>query len=62
MVMDAQTAKTTLKLIANRRNTIVHEADIDPSTNLKYLISKFDCQSTTDFLCKCGEKIVSLVV
>ena len=61
MGMDDKTAKTTLKLIADRRNSIVHEADIDPSTNKKYSISKTECQSITDFLCKCGEEIVGLV-
>ena len=61
MGMDDRTAKTTLKLIINRRNSIVHEADIDPSTNQKYSISKDECQSITDFLSKCGEEIVGLV-
>lgn len=60
--MDDKTAKTTLKLIVDRRNSIVHEADIDPSTNQKYLIDKDDCQQTTDFLDRCGEEIVNLVV
>jgi RiboL-PSP-HEPN len=61
MMTDDGTAKTTLKLIASRRNAIVHEADIDPSTNHKYSISKLECQSITEFLCKCGEAIVDLV-
>lgn len=60
--MDDQSAKTTLKLIADRRNSIVHEADINPSTNVKYSISKNECKSITDFLYKCGEGIVNLVV
>ncbi|MCP6758343.1 MAG: HEPN domain-containing protein [Fischerella sp. CENA71] len=62
MGMDDKTVKTELKLIANRRNIIVHEADIDPSTGKKYTISKMECQSITDFLCKCGESIVHLVI
>jgi RiboL-PSP-HEPN len=62
MATDDRTAKTTLKLITNRRNLIAHEADIDPSTNQKYPISKLECQSITEFLCKCGEAIVDLVV
>lgn len=61
MMIDDTTAKTTLKLIASRRNSIVHEADIDPSTNLKYSISKSECQSITSFLYQCGEAIVDLV-
>ena len=39
MNMDERIVKTTLKLIADRRNSIVHEADIDPSTNQKYSIN-----------------------
>jgi len=61
MAMDDKTAKTTLKLIVDRRNVIVHEADIDPLTNKKYSISKSDCKSVTDFISKCGEEIVGLV-
>jgi len=61
MMMDDSTAKKTLKLIASRRNSIVHEADIDPSTNLKYSISKSECQSITEFLYQCGEAIVDLL-
>ena len=60
--LDDKTAKTTLKLIIDRRNLIVHEADIDLSTNQKYLIDKDDCQQITNFLDRCGEKIVNLVI
>lgn len=62
MEIDNETAKTTLKLIASRRNSIAHEADINPTTNQKYSISKSECQSITEFLCKCGEAIVDLVI
>lgn len=62
MGTDDKTAKTTLKSIANRRNTIVHEADINPSTNEKYPISTEDCQMSTDFIHGCGKAIVELVV
>lgn len=62
MATDDKTAKTTLKLIVDRRNTIVHEADIEPSTNQKYSISKTECLSITEFLGRCGEEIVNLVV
>jgi RiboL-PSP-HEPN len=54
--------KTKLKLIASRRNAIVHEYDIDLSSNSKYPINKDDCQSTTDFLEQCGEAIVKLII
>lgn len=61
MNMDERTVKTTLKLIADRRNSIVHEADIDPATNQKYSINKAECESITNFLSNCGEAIVNLV-
>lgn len=61
MAMDEKTVKTTLKLIANRRNIIVHEADINPLTEEKYEVNKHECSSFTDFLCLCGESIVNLV-
>jgi hypothetical protein len=62
MGLNDQEVKTKLKLIASRRNTIVHESDIDPSVNSKYPISKVDCQSITDFLEQCGETIVELIL
>jgi hypothetical protein len=61
MNMDEKTVKTTLKLIADRRNSIVHEADIDPTTNQKYSINKAECEFITNFLSICGEAIVNLV-
>ncbi|MBR8826831.1 MAG: hypothetical protein DSM107014_02830 [Gomphosphaeria aponina SAG 52.96 = DSM 107014] len=62
MELDDKTAKNTLKLIADRRNSIVHEADIKPGTNKKYSIHQTDIQSITDFLGQCGKEIVGLVV
>ena len=62
MGIDENTAKTTLKLIVDRRNSIVHEADIDPSTNLKFTINQTDCTITTNFLEKCGLTIANLVI
>lgn len=53
--------RTTLKLIADRRNTIVHEADIDPLTNEKLGITKAECEELTDFLHLCGNEIAKLV-
>ncbi len=62
MAVPDSEARTTLKLIVDRRNVIVHESDIDPTTNQKYSISKDECTSITDFLEKCGEESVNLVV
>ena len=44
------TAKTTLRLIANRRNAIVHEADLDPITSQKIPISKTESEDISAFL------------
>lgn len=54
--------RTTLKLIADRRNTIVHEADIDPLTNEKLSINKVECEDLTNFLHRCGNEIAKLVI
>ncbi len=54
--------RTTLKLIADRRNTIVHEADIDPLTNEKLSINKAECEELTNFLHRCGNEIAKLVI
>lgn len=54
--------RTKLKLIATRRNNIVHEADIDPISNMKNRISRSECDDITNFLEHCGQAIVSLVV
>jgi len=61
MTRPEDSVKTKLKLIASRRNTIVHEADIDPLTNKKYSINVADCESTTDFLYACGKEIYNKV-
>jgi len=58
---DSVTQKT-LKLIADRRNAIVHEADIDPVTNTKLNITKLECEEITAFLHKCGNEIADLVI
>jgi hypothetical protein len=60
--IDDKTLKTTLKLIVDRRNSIVHEADINPSTNQKYSISKTESETITKFLFDCGTAIVGLVI
>ncbi len=61
MGMTDKKAKTTLKLIVVRRNAIVHEADIDPTTNAKLPINQAECRQITDFLQSCGATITTLV-
>ena len=55
------TVKTTLKTICARRNSIVHEADIDPFTDSKIPITKSDSEHAVQFLKICGEAIYNLV-
>jgi hypothetical protein len=42
--------KERLRLIVQRRNKIVHEADIDPTTGLRWGILETDVDATIDFL------------
>lgn len=53
--------KQTLQLISQRRNTIVHESDIDPSTGEKYVITRVECEDMTKFIWECGKAIYNLV-
>lgn len=62
MAMDEEKVKTTLKLIVDRRNQIVHEADIDIVSGTKYPIATADCVATVSFVEKCGEEITKLVI
>lgn len=55
------TAKTTLRLIANRRNAIVHEADLDPITGQKLSITKEESINIATFLSNLGNAICTLV-
>ena len=55
------TAKTTLRLIANRRNAIVHEADLDPITDQKIPISKNESDDISTFLLNLGKALCDLV-
>lgn len=55
-------AVTQMKLIASRRNAIVHESDMDPLSNTKTPISRSECEAITDFVHNCGQAIVNLVV
>ncbi|EPF8031709.1 HEPN domain-containing protein [Vibrio fluvialis] len=58
---DHNTVKTTLKLIADRRNMIVHESDLDPFTNEKHAISAQDVDDSINFIEKCGTAIYRLI-
>lgn len=61
MNLSGKFASTKLKLIADRRNAIVHQSDIDPFTGKKATISKAEASDVSDFLERCGEAIVTLV-
>jgi len=62
MATTDKTARTTLKLITDKRNSIVHEADIDPFTNAKFNINKTESESSLNFLYHCGNIIANLVI
>jgi len=61
MNMSDSAVKTSLKLIATRRNAIVHEADLDPITHIKQPIDSQIIADNTDFLERCGDAIENLV-
>lgn len=50
------------KLIATRRNAMVHEADLDPVTNQKQAITRAEATEICDFLLALGDRIYNLVV
>ena len=52
---------TQLNNIADKRNLIVHEADINPTTNQKTIHSPQDIADEVDFIKKLGESIYSCV-
>lgn len=52
---------TKMKLIAGRRNAIVHESDMDPLTNTKTPINRAECNDITSFVEVCGNAIIALV-
>ena len=62
MGWDTNDAKTKLKLVAGRRNAIVHESDMHPLTNAKTPITAAECKDVTDFLQLCGRTIAKLVI
>ncbi|MEP3068651.1 MAG: HEPN domain-containing protein [Parvibaculum sp.] len=55
------TARTTLKLIVDRRNSIVHESDMDPITQKKLPISRNDSIDAINYINHCGLAIARLV-
>ena len=62
MTLNDKVAKQTLKLIADKRNAIVHEADIDPTTNAKFPTSQTETDNIVNFLDNCGNTIAGLVI
>ncbi len=54
--------KTQVKLIANRRNSIVHEFDMSPLTDTRTQITRTEVAGVTDFLDTCGKAIAKLVL
>lgn len=61
MTLDSGFVTTKMKLIAGRRNAIVHESDRDPLSDEKIPIDRSECAEITDFIEACGTAIVALV-
>lgn len=57
---DEKVTRTTLKVISNRRNSIVHEADIDPVTETKLPINRSEVEDVATLLRKVAEAIYAL--
>ena len=62
MLISKQDIRIRLKNIINRRNQIVHEADINPLTNNKESINVTDTQSTINFIERICEVIFNFVL
>lgn len=60
--MTDEEARRDQKLIATRRNAIVHEADLDPVTNTKQAVTRIEAKVTSDFLLVLGNRICDLVI
>ncbi|MCG9731143.1 hypothetical protein L1D44_15205 [Shewanella sp. Isolate13] len=58
---DHKEVKTQLKLIADRRNMIVHEADLSPASMQKQDITSSEVIEIIDFIESCGNAIYQLV-
>lgn len=56
-----EAVKKQLKLLAVRRNAMVHEADLDPVTHLKFPIDSTMVSDSSTFLEQCGDAIEGLV-
>ncbi len=59
--VDEKLVKTRLTLISTRRNTIVHEADMDPINHQKFPITRQECDDVTSFILELGNSIANLV-
>ncbi len=59
--LNDQQTRTQLKLFISRRNSIVHEADLDTTTNSKLDILPQDIDNAISFFEKCGNSIFDLV-
>lgn len=59
--MSETDVKLKLKTIVDRRNLIVHEADLNPYTGTKYDIDKNEAKSATDLIESIGSAIFNLV-
>lgn len=62
MGTDAATLKIQLKLLITRRNTIVHEGDMDPMAYTKLPIAKNTADTWVDLISTCGNTIPNLVI
>lgn len=60
--MNDEDVRRKQKLIATRRNAIVHEADLDPVTNQKLTITRAEAADISDFLLALGNRICDLVL
>lgn len=58
---DQKIVKSRLEAIINRRNQIVHEADMDIQTNTRNLISEDDAKDSVDFIERLGTIIFNCV-
>ncbi|MFP1962619.1 HEPN domain-containing protein [Lonsdalea quercina] len=61
MGLTEDVVKTKLRLIADRRNAIVHESDVNPATQKKFVIDAISTNEITQFLHDCGTEIYNLV-
>lgn len=59
--MTDEVARRDQKLIATRRNAIVHEADLNPVTNTKQAVTRAEAKQSSDFLLALGNRICDLV-